>query len=175
MGNLINIFDFKRPSLWAISLCIPILMVTLIANIICIYIVVLKRLLINFNITPTYYSSTLCKWEIYVYYTSLSTSKCLMVRFCADRYIASSNNVLIQRYSSQHMHVRIILFLLIFFLFLNTKVFHFFDANRSNTPALCYPKETTCVLLDSCLFFVCQCADSPVHMLVFRFSIFVHI
>lgn len=175
VGNLLNIFLFKRRALWKISPCIPFMVAASIANIISIYTVILIRILISFNITPTYYSPAACKLQMYLYYTSFSTSSWFMVGCCMDRFLSSSRNAGTRRHSNMRKTSQTIWILTIFFILLYTEVFYCYDANRFYAPAPCYPINYTCGIIDSCLFFICQYAGPPVLMLVLGFGTFIHI
>jgi hypothetical protein len=175
VGNLLNIILFRKRALRTLSPCIPFLLAASIANLIDIYSVIMLRMLIGFKITPTFYSSVVCKLQLYLYYTTYCISSWLMVACCADRFFSSSRSANVRSYSNIRWTSRIILAIIIILLILYSEVFYCYEANQFNKPAPCFPQNDACNAVDIVFYFIFQAIGPPVFMLIFGIGTFIHI
>ena len=175
VGNVLNIILFRQRALWTLSPSIPFLLTAAIANIVSIYSIVILRTLIGFNFTPTYFSSPVCKLQVYMLYTPYCLSSWYMVGCCADRFLSSSRNASVRRYSSMRTTGRIMLVVTIIIISAYSQVLYCYEANQFTKPAPCYMRNTVCNVVDIVYYFVFQSTGPPVLMLIFGIGTFIHI
>jgi hypothetical protein len=175
MGNVLNIILFKQRHLRTLSPSITFLLAASVVNLVDIYSFILLRTLIGFKITPAFYSSVLCKLQIYLYYTSFCLSSWYMVGCCADRFFASSPSAVVRRYSSIRTTHRIVLAITITLLLVYSPLLYCYDANLFQKPAPCYPQNSVCEMIDLTFYFIFQSIGPPVCILIFGIGTFIHI
>ncbi len=175
VGNLLNIILFRKRALWTLSPCIPFLLAASIANMIDIYSIIMLRMLIGFKITPTFYSSVVCKLQLYLYYTTYCISSWLMVACCVDRFFSSSRSAIVRSYSNIRLTGRITLVIIIIISIVYSPVLYCYEANQFNKPAPCFPQNNACNAFDITFYFIFQATGPPVFMLIFGIGTFIHI
>ncbi|CAF1415053.1 unnamed protein product [Adineta ricciae] len=135
---------------------------------------VVLRMLIGFNITPAYYSSVLCKLQIFIYNISIALSNWLMTCCCIDRFCSSSRNADVRRYSNMKNAYRVIIIVISIIIFLYSQIFYCYDANQPGG-ALCNPINNTCNIINSVFAFILQAIGPPISMFVFGIGTYNHI
>lgn len=90
IGNVLNVFIFKRPALRK-SPCTLYLLAASVDNLLVIYTALITRLLANgFGIDVATFSSMTCRLRYYLSYIFLALSPYLFILACFDRYCLSS-------------------------------------------------------------------------------------
>jgi hypothetical protein len=175
MGNVLNIILFKQRHLRTLSPSITFLLAASVVNLVDIYSFILLRTLIGFKITPAFYSSVLCKLQIYLYYTSFCLSSWYMVECCADRFFTSSRSAVVRRYSSIRTTHRIVLAITITLLLVYSSILYCYNANQFQAPAPCYPQNGVCEIIDLTFYFIFQSIGPPACILILGMGTFIHI
>jgi hypothetical protein len=175
IGNVLNIVLFRRRALWTLSPSIPYLLAASVANIIIIYPFAILRVLIGFNITPTYFSSPVCRLQIYLYYVPTSLSSWFMVGCCADRFYSSSRSAVVRRYSCMLMTRRIIIVTTTIIVVVYFQTLDCFEANQFYKSLPCNTLNDVCSVIDIVYYFIFQTVGPPVFMLIFGIGTFIHI
>ncbi|UJR11460.1 hypothetical protein I4U23_015639 [Adineta vaga] len=175
IGNVLNIILFSKRTLWTLSPCIPLLFVISVSNLILIYSFVMLRTLIGFRITPAYYSSIVCKFQLYIYYISYCLSSWFMVMCCIDRFLSSSHDVNIRNYSNMRTTTRICLTIIIIILLIFSPSFYCFEANQFHKPTPCFTQNDICAMFDLIVYFIFQGIGPPILMFFFGFGTIKHI
>jgi hypothetical protein len=175
VGNLLNIILFKQRHLRTLSPSITFLLAASVVNLVGIYSYILLCTLIGFKITPTFYLSSVCKLQLYLYYTSFCLSSWYMVGCFADRFLASSHSAVVRRYSSIRATHRTILAITIALLIVYSSILYCYDANQIQKPSPCYPQNRVCEMIDLTFYFIFQSIGPPVCILIFGIGTFIHI
>ena len=173
-GNILNIFLFTRRTLRTLSPCIAFMLVASIVNMLNISTYVVLRMLIGFSITPAYYSSVLCKLQIFIYNISITLSNWLMTCCCIDRFCSSSRNADVRQYSNMKNAYRIIVIVTSIIILLYLQIFYCYDANQPGGSS-CNLINNTCNIINSVFAFVLQAIGPPIFMLVFGIGTYNHI
>jgi hypothetical protein len=175
VGNVLNIILFKQRHLRTLSPGITFLLAASVANLVDIYTFILSQIFSKFNIAPALYSSSYCKLQIYLYYTSFCLSSWYMVGCCADRFFASSQSAVVRRYSSIRTTHRIVLAITITLLLVYSPILYCYDANQIQKPSPCYPQNRVCEMIDLTFYFIFQSIGPPVCILILGIGTFMHI
>ena len=110
VGNVLNLFIFKRPALLR-SPCTVYLLAASIDNLLVIYTSLLTRLLANgFGIDVSITSSVMCRLRYYISYILLALSPYFFILACYDRYCLSSASAF-DRSKSSHRFAKGSIFL----------------------------------------------------------------
>lgn len=175
VGNLLNIILFRKRALWKLAPCVPFLLAASVINMIDIYSFLVLRTLIGFKITPAFYSSEICKLQLYLYYTTFCLSSWFMVACCADRFFSSSREPSIRRYSSTRMTTRVLISITIIIPLVYAQVFYCYEANQFSRPAPCFVKPNLCSVFENVYYFTFQTFGPPMLMFIFGIGTFIHI
>ena len=168
IGTTLNIMLFTRRALWPRSPCIPYLFASAIATIPLMYVTILSRIGIGFQVTPFYYISILCKLQIYISNISVSLIIWFMVGSCWDRYLSTSRNALTRHMSCVRNTRRTILVIVICISLVYGQVFYCFEGGRTSG-APCSAKNSPCSVIDTTVLFFIQFI-TPL-LLIFYFGI----
>ena len=175
VGNLLNIVLFAKRNVWKLSPCIPFLLAASVANLIDIYSYVVLRALMGFRISPSTYSSVVCKLQLYVHYTAFGLSSWYMVACCFDRYFSSSPNAVMRSYSNMRVTGRIILIMTTIIPLLYSQTLYCFDANQVNKASSCFPQNDVCQVVDIIYYFLGHALGPPILMFISSVGTFIHI
>jgi hypothetical protein len=172
IGTVLNLIVFTRRTRWTLSPSIPYLFASAITAILLIYVPILSRMGIGFQITPFYYISIMCKIQVYLANISVSLWIWFMIGSCWDRYLSSSRNVQIRGRSSIRNSYRTIFIITLCISIVYAQVFYCFEGNLPMATAPCSAKNTSCSVTDTILLFFIQFMAPPV--LISYFLIHIH-
>lgn len=175
VGNLLNIVLFAKRNVWKLSPCIPFLLAASVANLIDIYTYVVLRALMGFRISPSTYSSVVCKLQLYVHNTAFGLSSWYMVACCVDRYFSSSHNAVMRSYSNMRITGRIIFVMTAMIPLLYSQTLYCFEANQFGKSAPCSPQSDVCHIVDVIFYLVGHAIGPPVLMFISSVATFIQI
>ncbi|CAF4442963.1 unnamed protein product [Rotaria sp. Silwood2] len=175
IGTLLNLCVFTRRVHWSFSPCIPYLFASALATIPLMYVSILSRIGIGFQITPFYYIAILCKFQVYISNVSVSLVIWFMIGSCWDRYLSSSRNALTRRMSSLRNTRRTVLLITFFISVAYAQIFYCFEGNLTMAAAPCSPKNTQCSFIDTSLLFFIQFLTPPLMIFYFGINIYLNV
>lgn len=165
-GTILNLFAFTRRTRWTLSPSIPYLLASTIAGIPIMYIAVLTRVGIGFQITPFYTIAILCKGQIFISNLCPSLVIWFMVGSCWDRYLSSSRSAITRRMSSTRTSHRVIFAITLCVSIAYAQIFYCFEAGLTTLSAPCAAKNLSCSIIDTILAFLLQYM-TPIVLTVF--------
>lgn len=175
VGNVLNMILLRKRTLWTLSPCVPLLFAVSVSNLILIYCFVTIRLLVGFRITPTFYSTVVCKLHLYLYYLSYCLSSWFMVACCIDRFLSSSDNIRIRKYSNRQTITRSGYIITVIILVVFSPILYCFEAQQFDKSTPCYPRDDSCGMIELVLYFIFQGIGPPVLMFFFGIGTIKHI
>jgi hypothetical protein len=168
-GTVLNLIIFTRRALWSLSPCIPYMFASAMTAIPIMYVAILSRIGIGFQITPFYYIPILCKLQVFISNVSTSFTIWFTVGSCWDRYLSSSRSAVVRRMSSMRNTRRTICVIILCISTAYAQVFYCFEGNLFLAAAPCSAKNTPCSIIDTTLLFLIQFI-TPL-LLIFYFGI----
>ncbi|UJR13150.1 hypothetical protein I4U23_000174 [Adineta vaga] len=166
-GNLFNLIIFTRRSLRT-NPCSWYFVADSIANLLCVYVVVVVRYLaISWNIEPAATSVFWCKLRAFLMYVSLGLSSWFIVLASIDRYLSSSYDIRLRRLSNLSMARKITLFIVLFMCLIHLHVFIFFDIYDSSGLIGCFITSYPYLMFFNFFHSIFTCLLPIIFMLVF--------
>ncbi|CAF1454182.1 unnamed protein product [Rotaria sp. Silwood1] len=175
IGTLLNLCVFTRRAHWSFSPCIPYLFASALATIPLMYVSILSRIGIGFQITPFYYIAILCKFQVYISNVSVSLVIWFTIGSCWDRYLSSSRNALTRRMSSLRNTRRTVLVITLCISFAYAQIFYCFEGGLTMAAAPCSAKNAPCSVIDTSLLFLIQFLTPPLMIFYFGINIYLNV
>ena len=168
IGSALSLCVFARQSHWSFSPCISYLFASSLATVPLLYVSVLSRVGIGFQVTPFFFIPILCKSQ--VYFANVSVSLCIWFTVGSfwDRYLSSSRNALTRNMSSIRNARRTIWLITLFITIAYAQIFYCFEPTMTIGAAPCSAKNTQCSVVDTTLLFLVQFLTPP--LLIFYFG-----
>jgi hypothetical protein len=166
IGNALNIFILTRKSLRTNS-CSFYFLSSTIANLICLWCGLFTRLLSGYNLDPTVWNTTICKFRFFITYMSLSLSACFLVYASIDRWSSSSLNARRRLFSSIHIARRMVLYTIIIACLAYGQAFYCYSSVPGQFPVTCYCPNIICRMYNDILFLILFSIIPPIFMLTF--------
>ena len=175
IGTFFNLCVFTRRAHWTFSPCILYLLASTLATIPLMYVSILSRIGIGFQITPFYYIASLCKLQVYIANVSVSLVIWFTIGSCWDRYLSSSRNTLTRSMSSVCNAHRTIIIITCCISLAYAQIFYCFEGGMTMAAAPCSAKNTPCTLIDTSLLFIIQFFTPPLFIGYFGIKIYLNI
>ncbi|CAF1244003.1 unnamed protein product [Adineta steineri] len=173
IGNLLNCLVFAQRSLRT-KPCVVYFFVASIFNLIAIFSGITPRALqCFFSISDqTQTISVLCKFQLFVVFSTRTISSWLIALASIDRYLISSADIVVRRMSNlKNTNFLILIISISSFLFW-LEVGYCFDANLIGTPQKCYAKSVPCrIFNDIAQSFITTIIPSTIMLIVGIFTI----
>jgi len=149
IGNILNCLVFSQRKLRS-NPCVIYFLIASVSNLISIISGLSPRMFkdwkIIFDLTETI--SILCKFRLFILFTTRNIASWLLVCATIDRYFISSTKIHLRRMSNIKQATHCIIFVCILSLIFWSETIYCFDANLLNTPQKCYAKSNTCRILN---------------------------
>ena len=172
IGTILNLTIFARQAHWSFSPCISYLFASSLATIPLLYVAILSRIGIGFQITPFFYIPILCKAQVYIANVSASLFIWFTTASFWDRYLSSSRNALKRNLSSVRNARRTIWIITLSVTIIYAQVFYCFEPSITTGSAPCSARNTQCSIVDTTLLFLLQFVTPPLLILYFGRSIY---
>jgi hypothetical protein len=145
LGNMLNCLVFSQRKL-RLNLCVIYFLIASISNIISMISGLPPRMLRDWNIIPdlTETIPILCKFRLFVLFSTRNIASWLLVCATIDRYLISSTKTNLRRMSHRKQAIRWSIFLCISSFIFWSESLYCFDANLTGTPVKCYAKSNKC-------------------------------
>lgn len=145
IGNILNCLIFSQRKFRS-NPCALYFLVASVLNLISIFIGLPPRMLRDWNIFSdrTELVPILCKFRIFILFSTRTIASWLLLCAIIDRYLISSTNIHLRRLSHFKHAVRLIQYAFLTFILFWFEVFYCFDINLVNTPFKCYAKSNFC-------------------------------
>jgi hypothetical protein len=145
IGNALSCLVFSQKQFRS-NPCVVYFLTASISNIISIISGLPPRMLRDWNIIPdlTETIPILCKFRLFILFTTRTIASWLLVCATIDRYLVSSTQTNLRRLSNMKQAIYWIIFVSILSFIFWSEILYCFDANSVNTPIKCYAKSNTC-------------------------------
>ena len=145
IGNILNCLIFSQRKLRS-NPCVLYFLVASVLNLISILIGLPPRMLRDWRIFPDHTESIslLCKFRIFILFSTRTIASWLLLCAIIDRYLVSSTKTYLRRLSNFKQATRSILCVSLTFILFWLETFYCFDINLFNTPFKCYAKSNLC-------------------------------
>ncbi|CAF0831519.1 unnamed protein product [Adineta steineri] len=143
IGNILNIFVLLQKSL-RLNPCAWLFLISSFANIIVILSGLSTRIISNWTIDLTDTIGWLCRFRVFILYTSRTIATWLILLASIDRWLLSSLNAHYRKFSTLKEVQRGTILIMIFSIITYLPIFYCYEANLINTPLKCYSKTILC-------------------------------
>ncbi len=176
IGNILNCLVFSQRKLRS-NPCVIYFLIASISNLISIISGLPPRMLRDWEIISdlTETIPILCKFRLFIIFTTRTIASWLLVCATMDRYLVSSTKIRLRRMSNikQAIHL-IIIVCIISFIFWSESIYCF-DSNLQNTPLKCYAKSNICRIFNDLSQVLITTIFPSLIMLIFGLSTITNI
>ncbi|CAF1046620.1 unnamed protein product [Rotaria sordida] len=174
IGNLLNCLALSQRTLRT-NPCAFLFLASSIANIITLISGVTVRLLASWSADLTDTNRWLCKFRIFILFSSRTIASWLIVLATCDRWISSSINIHRRQMSSLKNAQRSIIVIICLSCLIYIQIFYCYEANLTDAPLKCYGKTTWCRLLIDLEFIFINILISSLLMFFFSFMTILNV
>ncbi|UJR07120.1 hypothetical protein I4U23_011408 [Adineta vaga] len=170
IGNILNTLVLIQRPLRS-NPCVWFFLVSSIAYLISILSGISPRILSTWNADITDTNQILCKFRVFIYFTSITTAFWHILLATIDRWLSSNINVNRRQKSTLKNAQRSTIGIIILSVIIEIQQIFCFEANLTNTPLKCYSKTVTCGIISD-IFFALVTILFPLS-LMFIFSLLI--
>ncbi|CAF2497802.1 unnamed protein product [Rotaria sp. Silwood2] len=174
VGNLLNCLALSQRTLRT-NPCAFLFLTSSIASIITLMSGVTVRLLAGWSADLTDRIGWLCKFRIFILFSSRTIASWLIVLATFDRWVSSSTNIHRRQMSSLKNAQRGIIIIICLSSLVYAQIFYCYEANLTNAPLKCYGKTIWCRLLIDLEFIFISILIPSLLMFLFSFMTILNV